>query len=293
MSNARPPGAEVPMNTTTYRMLLIVAAMLAWFVPDAQARWYDPATGRWLQRDPIRYVDGMNAYQYVVSNPLAHVDPRGLQPEGAGITEKVGDPSRRFEDIWHAIDGCIPDMSRPIKDWEGEGPNRKLVDKIDNSINDARGAISKELLMCLFMLESDLNPDAQSDVPAVGLGQMTKIACDEVDRVLKRPAGTCWASQTGKPGFSQQICDQIANSTTYLAILLAKRTGGDMKEALKKYGPMDAPYGEYSDPIRDCEKCLKGKPKCHAQDYPGGDDRKDCFDKAKQARNDARAKRGK
>jgi len=83
-----------------------------------------------------------------------------------------------------------------------------------------------------------------------------------------------------------------AHSTTYLAILLAKRTGGDMKEALKKYGPKDASCAEYSDPVRECEKCLKGKPKCHGQDYPGRDDRNDCFNKAKQARNDARKLRG-
>jgi uncharacterized protein RhaS with RHS repeats len=68
------------MNAT-YRMLLIVVVMLAWFVPTAHARWYDPTTGRWLQRDPIRYVDGMSQYEYVVSNPLKHVDPLGLHKQ--------------------------------------------------------------------------------------------------------------------------------------------------------------------------------------------------------------------
>ncbi|MCA9286668.1 MAG: transglycosylase SLT domain-containing protein [Phycisphaerales bacterium] len=278
------------MTRSNILTVLFVALAALGFTPIASAH-YDPVPGRWLERDPIRYADGMNSYQYVASNPLSHVDPHGLQAEGVGITQKVGDPSRRFEDIWHSIEGCIPDMSRRIKVYEGEGKNRKLVDQIDQSINDARDTISKELLMCLFAMESDFDPDARSDVPAVGLGQMTKVACDEVDRVLKRPAGTCWASQTGKPGFSQQICDQIANTATYLAILLAKQTGGDFKEALKRYGPKDAPYGEYSDPIRECEKCLKGKPKCHEQAYPGGPDRKDCFDKAKKARNDERQKR--
>lgn len=101
------------MNTT-YRILLIVAAMLVWFVPTAHARWYNPSTGRWLERDPLgtphlsmhqtasitthpkldmdgpvtldltdpaaQYVDGMNLYQYVGSDPLDRTDPPGLGP---------------------------------------------------------------------------------------------------------------------------------------------------------------------------------------------------------------------
>lgn len=44
-------------------------------------RVYDPASGRWLQRDPAGYVDGLNLYQYVGSLPLATTDPMGLHPE--------------------------------------------------------------------------------------------------------------------------------------------------------------------------------------------------------------------
>jgi RHS repeat-associated protein len=42
-------------------------------------RSYDYSTGRWLQRDPIGYVDGMNLYQYVKSNPIRLMDPLGLE----------------------------------------------------------------------------------------------------------------------------------------------------------------------------------------------------------------------
>jgi RHS repeat-associated protein len=43
-----------------------------------RARYYDPAKGRFLQRDPLEYLDGMNLYQYVQSNPPNHTDPMGL-----------------------------------------------------------------------------------------------------------------------------------------------------------------------------------------------------------------------
>ena len=38
-------------------------------------RMYNAELGRFLQRDPMGYVDGMNSYEWVRSNPLAFLDP--------------------------------------------------------------------------------------------------------------------------------------------------------------------------------------------------------------------------
>lgn len=38
-------------------------------------RVYDPITGRWLQRDPAGFVDGMNLYEYCASGPIGCSDP--------------------------------------------------------------------------------------------------------------------------------------------------------------------------------------------------------------------------
>ena len=41
-------------------------------------RMYSAELGRFMQRDPAGYVDGMNLYAYVRNNPLRYLDPWGL-----------------------------------------------------------------------------------------------------------------------------------------------------------------------------------------------------------------------
>lgn len=47
-----------------------------------RARMYDPALGRFIQEDPIRFEGGLNLYSYVNNNPLNLRDPWGLRPCG-------------------------------------------------------------------------------------------------------------------------------------------------------------------------------------------------------------------
>jgi len=46
---------------------------------ELQARQYDPGQGRFISRDPIGYVDGMNRYSYVGNMPFKYSDPFGLK----------------------------------------------------------------------------------------------------------------------------------------------------------------------------------------------------------------------
>jgi RHS repeat-associated protein len=41
-------------------------------------RYYHPSLGRWMQRDPVQYVNGANLYQYALSNPINNQDAFGL-----------------------------------------------------------------------------------------------------------------------------------------------------------------------------------------------------------------------
>ncbi|QQE14014.1 RHS repeat-associated core domain-containing protein [Planctomycetota bacterium] len=43
-----------------------------------RARMLNPAIGRFMQRDPLGYIDGISTYQYLKSSPVLSVDPYGL-----------------------------------------------------------------------------------------------------------------------------------------------------------------------------------------------------------------------
>jgi RHS repeat-associated protein len=45
---------------------------------DVRNRTYHPTPGRWLQRDPLGYIDGPSLYEYVGGAPAVGTDPAGL-----------------------------------------------------------------------------------------------------------------------------------------------------------------------------------------------------------------------
>jgi uncharacterized protein RhaS with RHS repeats len=59
-------------------MLLLVSLS---FVGISEARWYDPATGKFLSRDPMGEAADTNVYRFVGNNPVNYVDPLGLYTE--------------------------------------------------------------------------------------------------------------------------------------------------------------------------------------------------------------------
>src|SRR5207248_1117942 len=63
-----------------------------------RARYYDPATGRFLSQDPLSFAIGdSNLYRYVGNSPANEVDPTGLQGSGGGFQPPPRggiDPSR-------------------------------------------------------------------------------------------------------------------------------------------------------------------------------------------------------
>jgi hypothetical protein len=71
---------------------------------------YSPTLGRFLERDPIGYDDGMNPYQFVHSNPVRFLDPSGCGTYQEG-------PATRPDIQWDNGFKYDPKASPTAGDW--------------------------------------------------------------------------------------------------------------------------------------------------------------------------------
>lgn len=121
-------------------------------------RWYDPRTGRWLSKDPIGLIGGMNLYAFCGDNSVCRSDPYGKNWVAGAITagvlaygiykffkyscsvnEKM--ESRDINDLRDIIDGAIDvssEMMSTITSPTGITPDKlsPLIDPIVEPITD-------------------------------------------------------------------------------------------------------------------------------------------------------------
>jgi len=74
-------------------------------------RYYDPATGRFLQRDPIGIAGALNVYEYVENAPTIGVDPTGTINTG------------RIRYGWSRLPGKPPGVGGMAFRWGVKGPH--------------------------------------------------------------------------------------------------------------------------------------------------------------------------
>jgi RHS repeat-associated protein len=81
-----------------------------------RARYYDAAKGRFVQRDPLVYVDGMNLYQYVRSRPTRVTDPDGLGGPHEEIIKRILELAEELADgNADRIQGEIDRLTRNLR----------------------------------------------------------------------------------------------------------------------------------------------------------------------------------
>jgi hypothetical protein len=114
---------------------------------------YDPATGRWLSKDPIGISGGLNLYAFCGNDPVNYVDPSGLWGIQFGRRNLgVGDPWLAFDDdSWGdvgrgaaaTLDGMIPGFDPFESIYADECGN------VDSAYQFSRGAgaFSRDMLL--------------------------------------------------------------------------------------------------------------------------------------------------
>ena len=87
------------------------------------ARWYDPATGRWISKDPILLQGGLNLYAFCGNDPVNFSDPWGLcesySPSFIDATQTIHDSMGTVNypiEFWKDFSGGMRDFLRRARD---------------------------------------------------------------------------------------------------------------------------------------------------------------------------------
>lgn len=110
-------------------------------------RMYDPEMGKFLQPDPMGYVDGPNLYQYGLNSPFNNSDPMGLAVYFFDGTcnnmDNPETPPTNVEKLYNAVD-----LTKTKREYlPGVGSPTCTGDGFDWSAKEARRAweLSKEV----------------------------------------------------------------------------------------------------------------------------------------------------
>ena len=115
-----------------------------------RARYYDPVHGRFLQRDPIGYGDGMGVYAYVGNRTLKVIDPIGtfgFDLGGSLLCDCIRAVEKKYEEATEKIEDVldyIGAVGESLSDYKGKARLRikgKGTGKID--YENAKGNVYK------------------------------------------------------------------------------------------------------------------------------------------------------
>ncbi len=151
-----------------------------------RARYYDASIGCFLSVDPLGYVDGMNLYTYVSNNPLAYIDPFGLQKQG--LLDKIQSAlgyAGMAPVIGIFADAANTGISIGRGDWKGAGFNAlAMIPGVGQGASGARIALASSDIL--------LTGAKYGDEVAGVVGRVAS----KVKSMRKLPKGGCFVAGT-------------------------------------------------------------------------------------------------
>ncbi|MBX3407137.1 MAG: hypothetical protein KF869_10260, partial [Phycisphaeraceae bacterium] len=114
-------------------------------------RHYDPEIGRWLERGPAGYVDGLSLLHYASDAPVDTSDPMGLGPEdwyepsqGGGGSSSPEDWNEYQRKINEARAAC--ECENALQDWKDICDRvRQKLSNIRQKLQERRGQLHENL----------------------------------------------------------------------------------------------------------------------------------------------------
>jgi|GEM_PF-2984866 len=174
-------------------------------------RYYDYHTGRWLTHDPLGYVDGMNLYQYVNSNPITNFDPYGLYLPPYGPDASTGvihgiSPTEKAIQSLQSIDNHHKD--RLYYGHSGIGPMIQRLIQVVRKV----GASHHDILLMIHRNQAEYHPGHNqlwirtSSNPGDVLHESVHALDDQEDWYIKFP------------GYDEEAAEALAYGTEALQL---------------------------------------------------------------------------
>ncbi len=113
-------------------------------------RMYSPSLQRWLQRDPMEYVDGLDMYAYVAGGPITATDPQGLLLRAGSPSEGSWERCAEYWTKKPGVPGTEDKINSVLKDRSGCLDHVKSTRKFKECAAKALGGdLAKKFLRML------------------------------------------------------------------------------------------------------------------------------------------------
>lgn len=175
-------------------------------------RVYDPRMGRWLQRDPLGYVDGMSLYAYVGNDPAGAIDPMGLMEEDGAERSRLIRKAREYGVIGKVDAGSsIGDIKKVVSQHEKAVRRYGEASDLTESVTRKPGDAAHNMSMTQHQRQDIAQFNKEFDANAQKVGECAKTAAEIGASALAEPVDWTTVSRLMGPSLARverarQVC---------------------------------------------------------------------------------------